>query len=357
LRDITRIPIDLHPAIVSRIKILSKLKIDEQRIPQDGRFDVNFHDREVDIRVSTLPTANGEKVVLRLLDKSFGILTLEQLGLQGKGFNDLIREISKPHGVILATGPTGCGKTTTLYAILNRVKNPTVNIVTLEDPVEYEIDGINQSQIRPDIGFSFATGLRSILRQDPNIIMVGEIRDTETAQMVTHAALTGHLVLTTLHTNEAASALPRLINMGVEPFLITTALNAIIAQRLLRRICQKCQEEVKLGEAVLNELEDEIKKMPPGTLESVNLKRPFSFRKGKGCDECDNKGYKGRIGIFEVLVVTPAIEDLAVKRRPASEIHEQAIKQGMLTMRQDGILKVLQGLTTYDEVLRVTTTE
>ena len=344
LHDIVEVPKTLLPAIVSRIKILSKMKIDEQRIPQDGRFNLSFRSREVDVRVSTFPTTNGEKVVLRLLDKSFGVLTLEQIGMQGKSFNDLITEIEKPYGVTLATGPTGCGKTTTLYAILNRVKNPTVNIVTLEDPVEYDIEGVNQSQIRPDINYSFATGLRSILRQDPNIIMVGEVRDTDTANLVTHAALTGHLVLTTLHTNNASSALPRLINMGVEPFLITSAINAIVAQRLLRRICPKCQEEVKLTPAVMEEIEKEIGKIPhPKT---------FQIRRGKGCENCDN-GYRGRVGSYEVMMMTSKIEDLAVRHRPSTEIDIAAKEQGMITMKQDGILKVLQGLTTYDEVLRV----
>ena len=356
LRDIIRLPKEIHPATISRIKILSGLKIDEQRIPQDGRFDLKFQGREVDIRVSTMPTVNGEKAVLRILDKTVGILTLEQLGLQGSGFRNLVKEIERPYGIILSTGPTGCGKSTTLYAIISRIKNPTVNIVTLEDPVEYKIEGINQSQIRPEINYSFATGLRSILRQDPDVIMVGEVRDTETASMAVHAALTGHLVLTTLHTNDAASALPRLINMGVEPFLITSAINAIIAQRLLRRICQKCQEEVKLSPAVVAEIEKEVEKIPESTLKEFKIKKPFVFRRGRGCDECDH-GYKGRIGIFEVLVMSPTIEDLAVGKRPASEIQEAAQKEGMLTMKQDGILKVLQGLTTYDEVLRMISLE
>jgi len=356
LRDIITIPKELLPAIISRIKILSTLKIEEQRIPQDGRFNLNFHGREVDVRVSTLPTANGEKAVLRLLDKSFGILTLEQLGLQGRGFEDLVREIEKPYGIIMATGPTGSGKSTTLYAIINRIKNPTINIVTLEDPVEYKIEGVNQSQIKPEINYTFATGLRSIVRQDPDVIMVGEIRDTETANLATHAALTGHLVLTTLHTNDSASALPRLTNMGVEPFLITSAINAIIAQRLLRRICPKCQQEVTLPQAAMAEIEKEVAKMPKGTLEKLKIKKPYSLRQGKGCPNCDN-GYKGRIGIYEILVMSPSIEELAIRRRPASEILEQATKEGMLTMKQDGILKVLQGLTTYDEVLRILTVD
>lgn len=344
LRDMVHVPLEMHPAIISRIKILSKMKIDEQRIPQDGRFDMKFHERSVDIRVSTLPTESGEKAVLRLLDKTFGVLSLEQIGLQGEPYQRLIKEIEKPYGTILATGPTGSGKTTTLYAILNRIKNPTVNIITLEDPVEYKIDGINQSQTRSDIGYTFANGLRSILRQDPDIIMVGEVRDPETAFMVTQAALTGHLVLSTLHTNEAASALPRLTNMNIEPFLITSSINAVIAQRLVRKVCEKCQEDFKPTQAILEEIE--------ASLRSLEIKKPFTFRKGAGCDDCD-KGYHGRMGIFEVLVMSPSIEDLAVRRRPASEIEEVAKREAMITMKQDGILKVLQGLTTYEEILRV----
>ena len=352
LRDIVHIPIEMHLAIISRIKILSKLKIDEQRIPQDGRFDMKFHNRSVDIRVSTLPTACGEKAVLRLLDKTFGVLSLEEIGLEGEPYKRLIGEIEKPFGTIFATGPTGSGKTTTLYAILNRIKNPTVNIITLEDPVEYKIEGVNQSQIRADIGFTFANGLRSILRQDPNIIMVGEVRDPETAFMVTQAALTGHLVLSTLHTNDAASALPRLINMNIEPFLITSSINAIIAQRLVRRVCGKCQTEFHPSKVILNEIDKEIEKMPKEALGLMGIKKPYVMRKGKGCDECD-KGYKGRMGIFEVLVMSPSIENVVVKRSPASLIEAEAKKEGMLTMRQDGILKVLKGLTTYEEILRV----
>lgn len=356
LRDMFEIKKELHPAIISRIKILAKLKIDEQRIPQDGRFVLNFHGKEVDIRVSTLPSSKGEKAVLRLLEKSLGILTLEQLGLQGKGFDTLVSEIQKPYGVILITGPTGSGKTTTLYAIIQRIKNPTINIITLEDPIEYEIEGVAQSQVKPEIGYDFGSGLRSILRQDPNVIMVGEIRDLETASMVTQAALTGHLVLTTLHTNDASSALPRLTNMGVEPFLITTSLNAIVAQRLVRRICQKCKEEVKMPEGALMKIEEEVRRMPEGTLESLRIKRPFQFFRGKGCDVCD-KGYLGRIGIFEVLEMTPNIEEATILRKPASELEKIAEEEGMVNMKQDGILKVLQGITTYDEILRVTALE
>lgn len=344
LREILRMPVELHAPIISRIKIMAKLKIDEQRIPQDGRIDVKYQKREADLRVSTLPTIHGEKIVMRILDKSVGIITLEKLGMQGESFKRVLRNIDKPYGIILSTGPTGSGKSTTLYSILNRISTPKVNIITLEDPVEYEIPGVNQTQVKPKIGFSFAEGLRSVLRQDPNIIMVGEIRDGETAQMATHSALTGHLVLSTLHTNDAAGALPRLINMGVEPFLITTSINAIIAQRLVRKICEHCKTQIDVPKPVVDDL---LK-----VLGELKHPEPKFFR-GKGCDQC-NEGYLGRVGIFEVLEMTEAVEQLAVSRAPASKIAETAIKEGMITMKQDGIIKVFEGVTTLDEVLRVT---
>ena len=354
LKDIIQLPIDLSAQITSRVKILGVMKLDETRIPQDGRFSVNFMNREVDVRVSVLPTVFGEKTVMRILDKSQGILSLEDLGFVGSAFNIVMEEIKKPYGVILATGPTGSGKSTTLYAILNRLNQPGVNVVTLEDPVEYEIPGVNQCQIRPKIGFSFADGLRSILRQDPNIIMVGEVRDADTAGMATHAALTGHLVLTTLHTNDAASALPRLINMGVEPFLITSSINLIIAQRLVRRICVKCREKVDIPPALLEAVKKEIETIPKIDKDDLlRVKKEIQFYRGKGCSEC-TEGFRGRLGVYELLVMNDQIEGLAVARRPASEIKESAIKNGMLTMRQDGILKALDGLTTIDEVLLVT---
>ncbi|GAG72562.1 unnamed protein product, partial [marine sediment metagenome] len=243
LGDILEIPKDLHPAIISRIKILSKLRIDERRIPQDGRFEVHFEEREVDLRVSTLPTTFNEKIVMRLLDKTKQEFKLEDLGISGSSFDRLIKNIERPFGMVIATGPTGSGKSTTLYGALTRINKPEINIVTLEDPVEYELDGVSQSQARPDIGFSFANGLRSVLRQDPDVVMVGEIRDKETAEMSIHAALTGHLLFSTLHTNDAAGAIPRLIDMGIEPFLISSAANAFLAQRLIRKICPKCKEK------------------------------------------------------------------------------------------------------------------
>lgn len=352
LRDILRMPLELQAPIVSRIKILAKLKIDETRIPQDGRFEVKVREGDIDLRVSTLPTIHGEKAVLRILDKQAQILSVEELGVTGRALKILEANIKKPYGIILSTGPTGSGKTTTLYAIINKINRPEINIVTLEDPVEYEMPNVNQCQIKPKIGFGFAEGLRSIVRQDPNIIMVGEIRDSETASMATHAALTGHLVLSTLHTNDTASALPRLINMGVEPFLITSAINCIIAQRLVRKICPKCREEYKIPEITKKEISNYI--MQSGNSElSVYKGKELKFFRGRGCNDCKD-GYKGRIGVFEILDMTPKIEELAVAYKPATEIKEQAIKEGMLTIKEDGLIKVLKGITTIDEVIRVT---
>ncbi len=346
-----KVPRYFRNALISRVKILSQMKIDEQRVPQDGRFEVNFHNHGIDVRVSTLPTVHGEKVVMRLLDKDAGIMTLEELGITGHSFDMLVKAINKPYGVILSTGPTGSGKTTTLYAILNRIAHPDINVVTLEDPVEYEIPGINQSQVKPTIGYTFAEGLRAVLRQDPNVIMVGEIRDVETASMVTHAALTGHLVLSTLHTNDAAGALPRLINMGVEPFLITSSTNAIIAQRLVRKLCVACRQQIELPPAMMETIKAELAKIK-GT--PIPDERSFVFYQAVGCGECKD-GYSGRIGIFEILVMSDTIESLVVSRQPSNAIAQAATNEGMLTLRQDGILKALRGITSIDEVWRVTT--
>jgi type II secretory ATPase GspE/PulE/Tfp pilus assembly ATPase PilB-like protein len=348
LREYLYMPLSLQPPITSRIKIFSNLKIDEQRIPQDGRYDAVANKHEFDVRVSSLPTVHGEKIVMRLLDKSSGAYTLEQLGFAKVALEHLIKELEKPYGVVLATGPTGSGKSTTLYAILNRIANPKVNVITLEDPVEYDMKGINQVQVKPKIGFSFAEGLRSILRQDPNIIMVGEIRDGETAELATHAALTGHLVLSTLHTNNAAGALPRLINMGVEPFLITSALNAIIAQRLVRKLCPDCKQPVKIPEPVMAKVKDIMTGVGEFKPENVQFFGP------KGCDKCHN-GFSGRVGVYEVLVMSDKIEEAAIKEASANDVEKIAKAEGMYTMQQDGILKALQGVTTLDEVFKVTT--
>lgn len=345
LTDVFSMPSAMNAALVARVKILSKLKIDEQRVPQDGRFEQKVESEVIDMRVSTMPTVFGEKIVMRLLSKSKKLEKLEDLGLDGMGYDRIVKAMTEPYGVILATGPTGSGKSTTLYSILSQLNKPEVNIVTLEDPVEYQIEGINQVQIKPQIGFSFAEGLRSVLRQDPNIIMVGEIRDGETAELTTQAALTGHLVLSTLHTNSASGALPRLYNLGVEPFLLTSAVNAVIGQRLVRRLCSKCKVEIETPQSVIFETKKEFEK--------INLNHPIKFYKGKGCSECKN-GFKGRIGIFEVLSMSEAIEDIVIAKKPENEIFTQAVKEGMITMKQDGLIKAVKGLTSVDEVIRAT---
>lgn len=355
LKDIIQINNKLHPPIVARIKISSRLRIDEQRIPQDGRFDVHFQGGVVDIRVSTLPTSHGEKVVMRLLDKSKGIISLEELGLKGMGYEVLRKNIKKPFGMILATGPTGSGKTTTLYAILQSINSSEINIITLEDPIEYEIEGVNHCQARSDIGFSFAEGLRNILRQDPNVIMIGEIRDKDTAGMAIHASLTGHLVLSTLHTNDASGAVPRLIDMGIEPFLIASSVTCVIAQRLVRKLCPKCKQKISLPPQLLTDITDEIKKIPTQSGIKINFEE-LSFFRSKGCSECEG-GYRGRIGIFEVLPITSDQQKLFIQKTSGSAIKQKATEEGMVTMRQDGFLKAAQGITSVDEVLRVTLTE
>jgi len=344
------LPKVIQDGVISRIKILSGMKIDERRIPQDGRFSYRLNEDEVDLRVSTLPTVYGEKIVMRLLKKTGGIPQLHELGFRGPQFKDLEEAISKPYGIILVTGPTGSGKTTTLYSVLSRLNTPKVNIMTLEDPVEYQIPGINQVQINPQAGLTFASGLRAFLRQDPNIILVGEIRDKETTQLAIQAALTGHLVFSTLHTNDSATAIPRLIDLGAEPFLIASVLNAVVAQRICRRICPFCKKEY--------EPDDTLKKNITDVLADL-LPRPYSqgkkivLAKGEGCKECNNTGYLGRIAIFEILRISNNIVKLILKQESAKEIEAQAKKEGLITMKQDGYLKVLDGITTVEEVLRV----
>ncbi len=342
------LPKRVHDSVVSRIKILSNLKIDEKRIPQDGRFTFTTDGEEVDLRISTAPTVYGEKVVMRLLKKTQKIPTLPELGLRGKALRDLEEAITRPHGVIIICGPTGSGKTTTLYSILSRVNTTKVNTMTVEDPVEYKIEGVNQVQVNPQAGLTFASALRSFLRQDPNIIMVGEIRDKETAQLAVQAALTGHLVFSTLHTNDVAGATPRLIDMGVEPFLLVSALNALVAQRVLRKICPHCKESYKPSAEVI----EDIKKVL-GSLFDKEKEKGLTLYKGKGCQECNNTGYYGRIGIFEVMPNTDSLSRLIAERAAADSIQKNAIKEGMITMMQDGYLKALEGITTIEEVLRV----
>jgi len=343
----------IAPSVVARIKVLSNLKLDEQRKPQDGRFHVEINSKGIDLRVSTLPIADGEKVVIRILDKTAGIKKLSDLGFDSKSQKILKKSLQSPYGTILVTGPTGSGKSTTLYAMMNILNNEGVNIITLEDPVEYRMEGINQSQIRPKIGYTFASGLRSILRQDPDVIMVGEIRDGETAELATHAALTGHLVLSTLHTNSAVGAVPRLIDMGIEPFLLSSALNIIIAQRLAKRICEHCKEVVEAPANVIEDIKKEL-----ATIADDKLREQFSnveikLYKGKGCKHCSQKGTKGRVAINEVLVMTPNLAQITAEKPSDDDILKEAIQQGMITMKQNGFMKAVQGVISLEEILKL----
>jgi len=352
LRKVLTLPKEVQPAVASRIKILSNLKIDETRLPQDGRIQIMLDGRRIDFRISCLPTVNGEKIVARVLDHSAGAISLDQLGVQGRAFELLDDNVKKAHGMILVTGPTGSGKSTTLYAMVARVKKDDINIVTMEDPVEYRMGGVNQSQVNASIGYTFAAGLRSILRQDPNVIMVGEIRDKETADIAINSALTGHIVISTLHTNDAAGAIPRLIDMGIEPFLITSSMNAIVAQRLCRKICEKCRQEAAIKTEENEAIRQAIETMPEPEKSEASKQRVFYH--GAGCTACGNSGYRGRIGIFEVLGVSDQIKQLALKRATTSQLTEQAKKEGFVDMKQDGILKALKGMTSIEEVWRVT---
>ena len=346
LYDMYSPPRHVQGKLISRIKIMAKMDIAEKRLPQDGRIEIRIADKNIDIRVSTLPTSFGERVVMRLLDKSASLVPLTDLGFSAEDLDHFLKLIRAPHGIILVTGPTGSGKTTTLYSALGIINNPDINIITVEDPIEYRMQGISQVQVNPKIGLSFANGLRTIVRQDPDVILVGEIRDLETAEIAIQAALTGHLVFSTLHTNDAASAITRLIDMGVEPFLVSSAVNAILAQRLVRKICPYCREAY----------------VPTDTfLEKVGLS-PAEFAgrelyRGAGCAQCLQTGYKGRIGIFELMSLTPAMKGLILTTSDAGQIKEQALasrETGMMTLRQDGLRKVLSGRTTLEEVFRVT---
>lgn len=342
------LPRKIHEALVSRIKILGNMKIDEKRLPQDARFTFKSGAEEIDLRISTMPTAYGEKVVMRLLKKSGGVPTMPELGLRGMALKKLHENILRPHGIILITGPTGSGKTTTLYSLLSKLNSTRVNILTLEDPIEYQIAGINQVQINPQAGLTFASGLRSFLRQDPNIIMVGEIRDTETSDLAIQASLTGHLVFSTLHTNNAAGALPRLLDMKAEPYLIASTVTCVVAQRVVRKICPSC----KISKVAPSETIEELKKVL-GNLYNFEANKNITLYQGKGCKKCNNTGYLGRIGVFEVLAVSDKISAMIMARQTSGLIEKEAVNEGMMTMKQDGYLKVLEGITTIEEVLRV----
>lgn len=349
LRDVITLPKQTHVAIIARIKILSNLKIDETRLPQDGRFNFMLDEQRVAVRVSVAPVFYGEKVVMRLLNESQRVLTLEELGVSARGAEMIREQTSKAHGMILSTGPTNSGKTTTLYTVLHMLNDSTVNISTIEDPIEYDIRRINQIQVNTKIELTFASGLRSLLRQDPDVIMVGEIRDEETADLAVNAALTGHLVLSTLHTNDAAGAIPRLIDMGIEPFLLASTVNLVIAQRLVRRICSMCVQQIKVTPEMIKSM-----KVSLGIHEDdKNFKPPLQIYEGKGCEECHGTGYRGQVGIFELMNVDVTINDLILKVVDAQTIREQAKKNGMITLLQDGMDKVQAGTTTIEEVIRV----
>ncbi len=344
LYNILSLPKKIQSSLISRVKIMARLNIAEKRLPQDGRIDIKIGDKNIDIRVSTIPTAFGERVVLRLLDKSSTIFRLNNLGIDSERlqvFSDLIKS---PYGIVLVTGPTGSGKTTTLYAALSTINSPEINIITIEDPIEYQIEGIGQIQVNPKIDLTFARGLRSIVRQDPDVILVGEIRDRETAEIAIQSALTGHLVFSTLHTNDAASAVIRIIDMGIEPFLVTSSVIAIIAQRLIRILCPECKEEYIPDDESLTKIG-----IDKGMLENHKI-----YRK-KGCPDCMSTGYRGRVAIFETMVIDDHLKKMILKTSDANEIKKEAIRLGMKTLLQDGARKVLEGITTIEEVFRVTT--
>lgn len=353
LQEKLTLPKGVHDSVIARIKILSNLKIDERRLPQDGRFKVEVGETKTDLRVSTLPTVNGEKVVIRLLKEQAKVLTFKDLGLWGTSLRRIEEALLKPHGIVLVTGPTGSGKTVTLATALAKLNTVRVNIVTLEDPVEIRVMGVNQVQINPAAGLTFASGLRSFLRQDPNVIMVGEIRDAETAELAIHAALTGHLVLSTLHTNSAAGALPRLLDMGAEPFLLASTVNLVLAQRLCRRICEKCKEEFDVPAEMVTDVRQTLGSMFEEFAKGRLVNGKLMLWHGKGCELCSNLGYVSRLGIFEVMPISDKISRMVLERKPSSDIDALAREEGMITLKQDGFIKALQGITTLEEVLRV----
>lgn len=356
------LPLTLAPSIVSRIKILSNMKIDEHRVPQDNRFQIRTGDKVVDIRVSIMPAIYGEKVVMRLLEKGGGALSLETTGLRGPGYKAYKEALGRTQGIILITGPTGSGKTQTLASSLSILNKQEVNIVTVEDPVEIRIDGINQVQVNPEVGLTFANALRSFLRQDPDIIMVGEIRDSETANLAVQAALVGRLVLATLHTNSAAGAIPRLLDMGVQPFLLSSTINVIVAQRLVRRLCDDCKAEYEASDEIVDMLHKSLDTlhgfdlMKKDTSEKIHFDsrtEKVKLYKAVGCPKCNDSGYRGRIGIFEVMEVTQKIGKMIMGQLSSGDLQTQALADGMITMVQDGYMKALEGMTTVEEVIRV----
>ena len=356
LRRVVEYPLNMHPAIVSRIKIMSNLKIDEQRIPQDGRTTVTTKDsREMDLRISTFPTVNGEKIVMRIQDKSRKIPTLEELGIDGSSMKYLKKGLDAPNGIILTSGPTGSGKTTTLYACMNILNTPDVNILTIEDPVEIQMEGLNQSQVHPDISYSFANGLRTALRQDPDIIMVGEIRDRETMDIAIESSLTGHLVFSTIHTNSAVETLTRIANMGIPPFLTASTVNLIIAQRLVRKICTECKQEFAVSPDMLERVKRGLKFLHPDEVAHYDpaIFKNLKFYSGKGCDKCGGTGFFGRVGIYEVMSMNNRLRKLILEQGSTIDIEKAALEGGMVGLEQAGIIKALLGETTLEEVYSV----
>ncbi len=353
LHDVATLPVEAFKKLVSRIKLIASLKINITTTPQDGRFTIKLSKGDVDVRVSTIPTVFGESIVMRFLHQTGEGISLDGIGVRGDAFEKLKQEIERPNGMIITTGPTGSGKTTTMYSILKILNEPGVKIITLEDPVEYRMEGINQSQIDRSRDYTFAKGLRSMLRQDPDIAMVGEIRDLETADIAIQAALTGHLILSTIHTNSASGAIPRFLSMGVKPFLLAPALNCVIGQRLVRRVCEACKKEVVLSKDVMEKVQKSIADMPERYRKDVE-KRTLIFYTGGGCDTCHGIGYKGRVGIYEIFTMSPTIEQLILSGQVSEyEIEKIAVRDGMITMVQDGLLKAFDGLTSVDEVFRV----
>lgn len=350
LHDVAILEKKVWPKVISRMKLLAEVKINIEDRPQDGRFAIIMKDRKIDIRASFLPTAHGESVVMRLLDSSKQDISFKDLGLINKAYDELKRQVERPNGMIITTGPTGSGKTTTLYSILLKLNKPETKIITIEDPIEYQLKGVNQSQVSKN--YTFAKGLRSIVRQDPDIIMVGEIRDLETAEIAIQAALTGHLVLSTIHTNDASGTIPRLLSLGVKPFLLAPAMNAMIGQRLVRRICEKCKKEIQITEEQKKRIEEIISSANEENRQKFDLAKA-KFYKGEGCDACQKLGYKGRVGIYEIMIMSADIEKLVQAGKISEfDLQETAVKGGMITMAQDGILKAMKGVTTVEEVLR-----
>lgn len=348
------LPLNISTAVLARIKIMANMKIDENRVPQDGRFSMKIDSKNIDFRVSTLPTALGEKVVMRILDPDVGFKTFEDLGLDGRNLELMRQAVDEPYGLILVTGPTGSGKSTTLYAVLQEINNDKVNIISLEDPVEYFCDGVNQSQVRPEIGFDFASGLRSILRQDPDIIMVGEVRDEETALLTIHSSLTGHLVLSTLHTNDSLGVVPRLVDLKIQPYLIPSTLTLALAQRLVRRLCPDCKKKVAINGFLKDKLISEFNEIPESSRHDVKLSEPLYVWESVGCPKCNRQGFLGRVGIFEALEMTPELGEIVLNDLSDTRLKAEGKRQGLITMRQDGIIKVLKGVTTLEEVLKAT---